>query len=171
MSRCVSDRTLLLLHQGEGNFLQQAHVQQCPPCAARSQLLIRDLQIIGDVLWDTPPPTVARRASRFSRRWRPVAAVLAAMLIVLWVRGERESLLPSPVQPDQSEEVQQFLEKEIAPALFSTVDTTVETVPTPVDHLTYVQAALEGTWPCERQGTFGTLACDIHPFPLFIEGR
>lgn len=171
MSRCVSDRALLRLYAGEENSLQRAHVQQCPNCAARTQLLIRDLKIIGEVLWETPPRIVARRSSRFSGRWRPVAAVLAAMLIVLWMRGGRESLLYSPVQPDQSEEVQQFLAQEIAPALFATVDTTIATVPTPVDHLTYVQAALEETWPCERQGAFGHLACELHPFPLLLEGR
>lgn len=64
-----------------------------------------------------------------------------------------------------------FLENEVSPALFATVDTHMVEVPTPVSNFTYLEAALEGEWPCEQQEPFLDPTCDVHPFPLFGRGR
>jgi hypothetical protein len=69
------------------------------------------------------------------------------------------------------EEVLRFLENEVSPALFATVDVHEGEVPTPVSNLTYVEAAVAGEWPCEQQGLFLDTTCDVYPFPLFVRGR
>ena len=85
MSRCLSDRTLLLIDDGEGSSVQRSHVQECVACAARYRQLGRDLEAISRVLREEPPPqTASHRSRRFAVRWLPRAVALAMILVLVW---------------------------------------------------------------------------------------
>ena len=86
MNRCLSDRTLLLIDDGEGSSVQRTHLQECAACAARYRQLGRDLEAISQVLREEPPPQTASHRSRpFALRWLPGTAALAAALLLVWV--------------------------------------------------------------------------------------
>jgi len=85
MSRCLSDRTLLSIDDGEGSSVQRIHLQECETCAARYRQLSRDLEAITQVLREQPPPLAATDSARpFALRWLPGAAVLALALLLVW---------------------------------------------------------------------------------------
>jgi hypothetical protein len=104
MKSCLRDRSLLLVHYGEGRAAHLAHLEACSDCAARYRQLVRDLELIGHALERMPAVITVPRRSRAPRsRWVPVAAVLAAGVVVagvemwLWpdtlvmVRGQRNT--------------------------------------------------------------------------------
>jgi len=77
MRRCVSDRTLWLVHEGEGQPEEQTHVRACPRCLARRDRLAHDLGTLSSTLRALPAGAPRRQAS--ARGWRRVA--VAAMLV------------------------------------------------------------------------------------------
>jgi len=179
MSRCLRDQTLLLLYEGEGTSAHRIHLETCAACAARHQRLVRDLEVIGQVLQQAPalrqaqdrPSQVIPYRPHFLRlRWMPMAAALAVALVLvwggLWVRG------PSPpvsLAPAHNEAALFFL-GEVSTILFSTVDARAAMIPAPVSDFAYWQAALEGEWPCEGQDSFFSPGCNDHSFSLLFEG-
>lgn len=173
MSRCLADRTLLLICDGESTEAYQAHLQTCTACATRYQQLIHDLKVIGQVLQEAPPSQASRSRSHVLRlRWMPMAAAVAVVLALVWGGMRVWWLSPPPFSLTAShEDVLQFMEEEVASALFSTTEARVAAMPAPVSDMTYLQAALEGEWPCERQEPFLSSGCDVHPFPLLMEGQ
>src|SRR5205823_1373834 len=48
MTRCLTERTLMLLQAGEGSAEEGAHLRACPRCAARHRALADDLGVIAD---------------------------------------------------------------------------------------------------------------------------
>lgn len=173
MNICLRDRTLLLLAAGEGTGEQHAHLKTCPPCAARYQGFVRDLEAIEQVLQKTAPSPAVFSLPPFLRaRWIPAAAVLTATVLLIWggVWLQQPSQLLTANEAAR-EEVLRFLEDEVSPALFATVDTHVVPVPNPVSNFTYLEAALEGEWPCEQQEPFLNPTCEGHPFPLLVKGQ
>lgn len=172
MSRCLRDQTFLLLYEGEGTGVHRAHLEACAACAARYQRLVHDLEVIGQVLREAPPPqAVPHRSHPLRIRWVPVTAALALTLALVWggvwMRGPSPPGLPAGAR---NEAILLFLE-EVSAALFSTVDASAAVMPTPVSNFAYLQAALEGEWPCEWQEAFFNPGCDDHPFPLFFGGQ
>ena len=141
MSRCLRDRSLWLLSEGGGTQAQRAHVETCPHCARRFRRLARDLVVLGQALREMPPSHAAPHHQRaLYLRWLPVAALLAISLA--WVGGGLEVWRPAP------------------PAI--AVDVHDEAV-------SYLQAALDGNWPCDGQEPFFHLDCDQQAFTL-LEG-
>jgi hypothetical protein len=67
--------------------------------------------------------------------------------------------------------VLRFFQKEVSPALFATVDLHLKEVPTAVSTFTYLEAAVEGGWPCEQHAPFLALTCDVPPFPFLLSER
>ena len=99
MNRCLKEKTLLLLHDGEGTTAQRTHLTECATCAARYQKLRRDLQTISEILRDKPlPKAVSRRLSSARVRWLPkvgalaMALLLAGVAVQLWSPSVRLSL-------------------------------------------------------------------------------
>lgn len=177
MSRCLRDQMLLLLSEGEGTSVHRAHLETCAACTTRYQQLVRDLEMIGQVLREAPPlqraqdrpaQAIPHRPRSLPLRWLPVAAALAVALVWggLWVRGPS---MPVSQAPARSEAVLLFLE-EVSTTLFSTVDASAAVIPAPVSDLAYLQAALGGEWPCEGQEPFFSPGCNNNPFPLLFEG-
>ena len=77
MNRCLTDRMLFLLHDGEGTGAERLHLTECDACAARYRRLQGDLEAIGQVLREAPPPQSARHFSRpFTVRWLPAAVAV-----------------------------------------------------------------------------------------------
>jgi hypothetical protein len=84
MNRCLKEKTLLLLHDGEGTSAQRTHLTECATCAARYQKLRRDLQTISEILSDKPlPKALNQRLSSPRVRWLPKVGALAMALLLL----------------------------------------------------------------------------------------
>ncbi len=99
MRRCLRESALVLLFEGEGSSTERAHLEACPTCSERYSRLARDLQALGRVLREEPPPQpLRRRSNSLQRRWIPAVAALVLIVVSLWglMRMERQvSLLPS----------------------------------------------------------------------------
>jgi len=171
MNTCLRNRALLLLSVGEGTSKQRAHLATCTTCTTRYQKFVHDVAAIEQTLLTTSPPlTVPQRFLLLRLPWRPLAAAFVATLALVW--GGVWLWQPSHTgRQTRNEEVLRFLENEVSPALFATVDARAGELPTPVSNLTYVEAALAGEWPCEQQGMFLDTTCDVYPFPLLMRGR
>lgn len=83
MIRCLHDRSLLLIHYGEGRAADLAHLEACATCAGRYRQLVRDLERIGHALeWMPSAFTVRLQRRTFWPRRVTVAAMLAVGVIV-----------------------------------------------------------------------------------------
>lgn len=153
MSDCLYNGTLLLLHEGNGTPAERAHLAECVACTERYQRLVDDIKKISHVLRTTPLPTaVARPRRAVAIRWVSTATAVAALLVVLgtslWLRAPLRFLFFAE-QPDPK--VVRFLEDELFPALFSTTEIDLGTLPANTTDVAYLQAALDGEWPKESE--------------------
>ncbi|HSF29454.1 MAG TPA: hypothetical protein VLK82_03135 [Candidatus Tectomicrobia bacterium] len=160
MSRCLRDRTLWLLSEGEASGEARAHVASCAFCAARLRRLEQDLSHLRSALSGPPPSLVAPARRRpIHVRWMVPAAALAAMVVVGWFG--LWSRLPSPPLPTEArqESIWPFIEG-VSAALFSAIESGFTETAEELSGLADLQAALVGEWPCDEQGAFGDVACD-----------
>ena len=112
MSRCLRERTLWGIYEGEGTAAQQAHLQACVACRVRYQAFVHTLEEISSSLQETPPPPVRMpRPFPSPVRWHRAVVGLAVLLLVvgggLWLRQA------PPTQPAvvYSEELTPLLEE------------------------------------------------------------
>ncbi|MGH7262629.1 MAG: hypothetical protein ACREH7_01730, partial [Candidatus Rokuibacteriota bacterium] len=150
-----SERTLLLVHEGDGSALDRTHLRACLGCAARYQRLIQDLQVIGHALRGAPPAAALSRPRVLP--WRSFAAAAALAALALFVGVEawmwRESVLwVSPKPSGGDTETLAFLE-EVSRTLSSTGDATgVATVMlSPAPDLADVAGGPEVQWSDESE--------------------
>lgn len=181
MNPCLSEETLLLLHEGEGSRDERAHLAKCQVCTIRYERLVKDLKLLGQVLREQPPQTVKVREPRnLTMRWVAVATAGTAAAVVWWSLGQifevaRLSLptWPRPVPTSagevNDEDLARFVTKVVGPAIFSTTDLTVTSLPKRATNLAYLQAALDGAWPVERCAGSRTQKCDNDPFALLFD--
>ena len=99
MSRCLRERTLWGIYEGEGTAAQQAHLQTCMACRVRYQALVQTLEEISNSLQETLPPLVRMpRPFPSPVRWQSAVVGLAVLLLLvgggLWLRQ-----VPPPTQP------------------------------------------------------------------------
>ena len=113
MSRCLRERTLWGIYEGEGTAAQQAHLQACEACRGRYQTLVHALEEISSSLQETPPPPIrVPRPFPHPLRWHSAVVGLAVLLLLvggsLWLRQ-----VPPPTQPAvvHSEELAPLLEE------------------------------------------------------------
>ncbi|MDE2058662.1 MAG: hypothetical protein KGL31_09690 [candidate division NC10 bacterium] len=84
MRRCLGERSLLLVHYGEGRAAHLAHIETCSNCAARYRRLAQDLELIGHALERLPSALPVRRPERASwRRQVTMATALAAGVVMV----------------------------------------------------------------------------------------
>jgi hypothetical protein len=126
MSRCLSDRALWRIHEGEAPAADRSHAGGCLRCAARYQRLVRDVAVLGDTLRAAPalmlePMTVAdvtgRRWALAPRRLAIAAALAAAVALAAlqaWNVGAPARAVPTVT----AEELVAFLQ-EVSDALGS----------------------------------------------------
>ena len=113
MSRCLRERTLWGIYEGEGTAAQQAHLQTCVACHVRYRALVHTLEEISSSLQETPPPPVRMlRPFPYPVRWQSAVVGLAVLLLLvggsLWLRQ-----VPPPTQSAvvYSEELTPLLEE------------------------------------------------------------
>jgi hypothetical protein len=171
MSRCLRDETLWRLYEGEGTEAERSHLKECAACTKRYQQLAADLQVIGRVLQEPPPLHASSRSRRLLRvRWVPVAAALAVVAAFVWGGvWLREPSRPGASGEMRDEEVVRLLNEELSLALFATANLNLGAVPARATDSAYLQAALDGGWPCEPQKQSRSADCETDPLSLLLE--
>jgi hypothetical protein len=163
MSGCLSDQALLKLMAEDDRTDRHAHLRCCARCMARYQRLTRNLRAIEHILVTTAPPTPpAADRPRALVAWMPAVVALTATLLVAWIGWRRPPVFVSPLPPSaaQADMTYQILANDIAPALFAATDVRSPVLPTPASSISYLQAALDGGWPCEYRALFAATSCE-----------
>ena len=113
MSRCLRERTLWDIYEGEGAAAQQAHLQTCVACRMRYQALVHTLAKISNSLQETPPPPVRMpRPFPYPGRWQSAVVGLAMLLLLVGgSRWLRQTPPPTPSVVVYSEELIPLLEE------------------------------------------------------------
>lgn len=112
MKRCLSERTLWLVHEGAAREQDTAHLEGCLDCTARYRLLDDDLDEITRALREHPSP-VGRAVRRGRCRWITAAALVAGFGLlaggeaILW----RESKALVDPRPETTAEALSLLEE------------------------------------------------------------
>ena len=124
MSRCLRERTLWDIYEGEGTAAQQAHLQTCVACHGRYQALVNTLEEISSSLQGTPPPPVRLlRPFPYPGRWQSAVVGLAMLLLLVGgSRWLRQTPPPTPSVVVYSEELIPLLE-EVDTIVVMTLDT------------------------------------------------
>src|SRR6267378_1468140 len=78
MRRCLGDKALVLLHEGDGRPEDRSHLEGCARCADRYRRLTDDLRVIGVVLASDPAPAAVPSRAAWPR-WVAAAAVTFAL--------------------------------------------------------------------------------------------
>ncbi len=88
MNRRLSDRALLMLHEGGGRDDERRHLEHCADCDARYQRLVAELGEIVAIL-DGPVPVERRMPdiADTNLRW----AMAAAILVLAFIGGRLTS--------------------------------------------------------------------------------
>ena len=140
MIRCLEDKTLFLLSEGEASEEQRSHLQSCQACTERYREIERDLRLITHTLQQEPAPVrfAAPRAPIFLRSL-PIAAGILLAIALMW--GESRLWRPdSSSEQTLNGDVSQFLEQ-VSEAIFDRGSREVETASSEAD-LASVQVAL-----------------------------
>ena len=140
MIRCLEDKTLFLLSEGEASAEQRSHLQSCQACTERYREIERDLRLITHTLQQEPAPFrfAASRAPIFLRSL-PIAAGILLVIALMW--GESRLWRPdSSSEQILNGDVSQFLEQ-VSEAIFDRGSREVETASSEAD-LASVQVAL-----------------------------
>jgi hypothetical protein len=139
MSRCLSERTLVRVSDGDATVAERQHLAECGDCSARARSVVRDVARLSLVLRGEPPPLPPRRA--ISRVWwMPASAVVATALVVL-------TLHHAPTRPATADAAPLSL-AEVSEVAFAAD-------PTPGDadleraDLVALDEAIDGSWPDE----------------------
>lgn len=117
MIRCLEDKTLFLLSEGEASEEQRSHLQSCQVCTERYYEIERDLRLITQTLQREPPPLrlTASSGSIFFRSL-PIAAGVLLAIALMW--GESRLWRPDSSSEQRfSGDVSQFLEQ-VSDAIF-----------------------------------------------------
>lgn len=155
MTRCLADKALFLLSEGEASEEQRFHLQDCQACRERYQELERDLRFITQTLQQEAPLRFrARRAPLFYRSL-PIAAGVLLAIGIMW--GESRLWRPnSPSEQIQSDDISEFLEQ-VSEAIFDGGNTRgVATASSSASDLASLQVALGKTAPTSA-GSFLTI--------------
>jgi hypothetical protein len=172
MSRCVDDRTLWRLSEGDGSRAERAHVTSCAVCAARLRRLEQDLSHLRSILAGPQPPRTTQVQARPVRApWATVAATLAAMVVLAWFGVWWQRPSPSLPMETRQESIWPFIDGTFS-ALFPTVEMGFTATPDQLSELDDLQAALVGEWPCEGSDVFARLDCrEDDPLALLLGGQ
>jgi hypothetical protein len=168
MSRCLGDRTLWRLSEGEASREERAHVAYCGVCAARLRRLEQELGYLRLVLSGSPPSQgVPAQRPHVRMRWVVPVATLAAMVMLVWFGGWwLQPSSPLPVDVRQAS-IWPFIEG-VSTALFPIVEIGFSAAPDRLSDLDDLQAALAWEWSCEEPEALANLACDDDTFALLL---
>lgn len=79
MNRCLSDKVLLMLHEGEELAREREHLERCSDCDRRYQRLVNELTEIVTIL--NEPVPVQHRAPRITGQRVRLGLAFAAVVI------------------------------------------------------------------------------------------
>jgi len=166
MNQCLNERTLLRITTGEGTAAHRAHLRVCADCAERFDALADDLDVIGNVLMQTPPRTAAVKQMPWTLlAWAPVA-VAAVVVLAVGLMVTRQ-FAPTPVQvAARSGNVPAFA-ADVSAALFASGDDDFSSMQLAAD-APYLRAALEVGLPCTQE-RFLDGECDDQVSALVFE--
>jgi len=165
MNRCLSERAMLRVYLKEGTADEQRHLRLCAGCAESYDAFVDDLQVIGDVLANTPPPRAASRASAVHLRWVPVAAMAALLAVVASVLLLHRSA-PQRIAA-RSPNVSAFA-ADVSAALFAGAD--AGDILQVDSETSYLGAALEAGVACTQERYFSG-ECNDQLSALFLESE
>jgi hypothetical protein len=170
MSRCVGERALWRVSEGEASLRERAHVASCSVCAARLRRLEQELSYLRSVLSGAPPSQMApAQPPRVRMRWAAALATLAAMAMFAWVGGWwRQPSSPIPVEGRQAS-IRPFIES-VSTALFPSVESGFSATPDRLSDLDELQVALAWEWSCEGPEGLANVACNDDGFALLLGG-
>ncbi len=166
MNRCLSERAMLRVYLEEGTAAERSHLRLCAACAQSYDAFVDDLQVIGDVLANTPPPPrAASRAPGVHFGWVP-ATVMAALLavvasVVLLHRSAPEQIAA------RSPNVSAFA-ADVSAALFASPGAG-DILPADFE-TSYLDAALEAGVACTQERYFNG-ECADQLSALFLESE
>jgi hypothetical protein len=154
MIRCLDDRELLDLRDGDAPPEAETHASSCVRCARRVTELERDLALLTRVLRDAPVPQTSHRALAWLFPAASAAAVVVGSLLVFW--GTRTGDVPPhalPVAAVRDTVAEERRLREVSRALFALdpLDPVVQL--RRQSELGLIEAALGGEHPCERRST------------------
>jgi hypothetical protein len=146
MTTCVSDESLVEIATGEGTGVARAHLRTCRHCAERAAALSEDLRVVRHALLEGPLPTTERPA-RWA--WLPAAGALATAAVVALVWAATPTMR---VRPLSDAPLASLASDDVSLAVF---DASERTVAAHASDSAYVQAALNGGWPCGEDQLYG----------------
>lgn len=117
MIRCLEDKTLFLLSEGEASEEQRSHLQSCQVCTERYYEIERDLRLITQTLQrELPSLRLTTSSGSIFFRSLPIAAGVLLAIALMW--GESRLRRPdSSSEQTLSGDLSQFLEQ-VSDALF-----------------------------------------------------
>lgn len=148
MNECLDDWTLFLLTEGEGSAAQRLHVATCATCSRQQRRLLRASEIAGRILREGPWPERTKRRPLTVVTWLLPLAAAAGLVMAVNLRGHA----PRPVVVAAvGSQAGPLSMTEVSDALFA-VDAQGED-PARDSQYAYLEAAMDGEWPCEGQET------------------
>jgi hypothetical protein len=144
MSRCLRDRTLWNISEGEGTEAQQAHLQSCAACRRRYQAFVHTVEGVSTSLRETPPPSGrTTRPSPVPIPWQGAVAGVALLLLLVGGGLWRRRVSPPPLPTTTHSEELLLLLEEINSVFVTTLDGDAVEVVDPMDDVAALSAALE----------------------------
>jgi hypothetical protein len=158
MTRCLNDRNLFLMNEGDGDKEQHSHLESCPSCAQRYHRITADLQFIRNTL-QKAPASIRLAPLRMPILYRslPIAVALLFGIALVW----GESRLLNPISPSSTElnfnrDLTQFLDQ-VSDALFTNPNDRDARAISPDPDIDSVQAALGQDCSSECRELFASL--------------
>jgi hypothetical protein len=162
MTRCLREKTLLLLSAGGGDSAQRLHLKTCEFCGERYRRMVQELELITSTLRQDPPvggPQIGRPIPVLYRAAPIIAVVLFAVALIWGESRFLHSNLPESSEPLASSDWSQLLEQ-VSEALFP-ADALSQTEVTPAgSDWVSVQNALGESCSTECQEVFANLATE-----------
>jgi hypothetical protein len=158
MTRCLNDRNLFLMNEGDGDKEQHSHLESCPSCAQRYHRITADLQFIRNTLQKAPAAIrLAPLRMPILYRSLPIAVALLFGIALVW----GESRLLNPISPSSTElnfnrDLTQFLDQ-VSDALFTNPNDRDARAISPDPDIDSVQAALGQDCSSECRELFASL--------------
>ena len=159
MSRCLPPWTLFVVSLGEGKPEQRSHLMKCAHCAARYREAIGVTELAAHVLREGPLPERAPARRPVWRPWSMAVAAAAAIVLTLVWRGVPDEARRQVAMTETAGEVPRLSLVHVSRVLFPP-----EGFPPSVDSDgVYLEAALQGEWPCEREAGEPDTQCEDEP--------
>ena len=164
MTRCLREKTLLLLSAGGGDSGQWLHLKTCELCAERYRRTAQELELITSTLRQDPPvgALTGRPIPALYKAAPVIAAVLFAVALIWGESRFLHSNLPQSSAQLASDDWSQLLEQ-VSEALFpGNASRHTEVTPVSSDWVS-VQNALGESCSAECQELFANLAAESSP--------